>query len=166
MSLKLVTIGVYGFDRERFFQALVDAHIDVFCDLRARRGMRGSKYAFTNSRSLQQTLKELGIRYVHINELAPGRILREAQRQQDKELRVAKRARKVLGASFVHAYEQECLSLFDEQEFITQLGPDAQVVGLFCVEREPEACHRSLVAERLAKKLGVPVEHILSQLNE
>ena len=163
MSLKLVTIGVYGFDREHFFQALVDAHIDVFCDLRARRGMRGSKYAFTNSRSLQQTLREMGIRYVHIKTLAPGRILREMQRQQDKELRVAKRARKVLGESFIQAYEQECLSPFDEQEFIAQLGSDAQVVGLFCVEREPEACHRSLVAGRLAARLGLAVEHISSQ---
>ena len=36
----------------------------------------------------------------------------------------------------------------------------AQVVCLFCVEGIPEACHRSLVAEKLSRDLGLPVEHI------
>lgn len=34
------------------------------------------------------------------------------------------------------------------------------VVALFCVEREPEACHRSIVGNRLAHDLGIPLEHI------
>jgi len=34
-------------------------------------------------------------------------------------------------------------------------------VALFCVEREPAACHRSLLAERLGKDLGIEVEHII-----
>jgi uncharacterized protein (DUF488 family) len=29
-----------------------------------------------------------------------------------------------------------------------------------CVERDPEACHRSLIAERLAAEHGVAVSHI------
>jgi hypothetical protein len=31
---------------------------------------------------------------------------------------------------------------------------------LFCVEGNPEACHRSLVAERLHEDWGIPVEHL------
>jgi hypothetical protein len=34
------------------------------------------------------------------------------------------------------------------------------VVALFCVEREPAACHRSLVAARLSRDLGLDVEHL------
>nr|MBA3379353.1 hypothetical protein [Chloroflexia bacterium] len=34
-------------------------------------------------------------------------------------------------------------------------------IMLFCVERVPAACHRSLLAERLAGDLGVEVMHIL-----
>jgi uncharacterized protein (DUF488 family) len=29
-----------------------------------------------------------------------------------------------------------------------------------CVERDPEACHRSLVAQRMAERYGVSVIHL------
>jgi uncharacterized protein (DUF488 family) len=32
--------------------------------------------------------------------------------------------------------------------------------ALFCVERDPEACHRSLIAQRLAERHGVTIEHL------
>jgi hypothetical protein len=32
--------------------------------------------------------------------------------------------------------------------------------ALFCVERDPEACHRSLIAQRLIEQHGVTVEHL------
>jgi len=35
------------------------------------------------------------------------------------------------------------------------------VIALFCVEREPAACHRSLVSDRLRWTDGVVVEHLL-----
>jgi hypothetical protein len=35
--------------------------------------------------------------------------------------------------------------------------------ALFCVERDPEACHRSIVAERLAAEFGLPVTHIVPE---
>ena len=37
MTLTLFTIGVYGWEPERFFAALQAAGIDTFCDIRARR---------------------------------------------------------------------------------------------------------------------------------
>jgi hypothetical protein len=30
---KVVTIGVYGFTSNSFFQALLDAKVDTFCDI-------------------------------------------------------------------------------------------------------------------------------------
>jgi hypothetical protein len=38
--------------------------------------------------------------------------------------------------------------------------PSAGAAALFCVERDPEACHRSLVAERLAADHGASVTHL------
>ncbi|GAA1294210.1 hypothetical protein GCM10009609_74280 [Pseudonocardia aurantiaca] len=35
--------------------------------------------------------------------------------------------------------------------------PGDSVIALLCVERDPEACHRSLVAERLRAEHGLPV---------
>lgn len=61
MKPKIVTIGVYGFNEADFFQAVQDAGIDTFCDIRMRRSMRGSQYAFANSTYLQQRLYDLGI---------------------------------------------------------------------------------------------------------
>ncbi|MDX6413046.1 MAG: hypothetical protein QOH23_456, partial [Gaiellaceae bacterium] len=39
--------------------------------------------------------------------------------------------------------------------------PADRTAALFCVERDPEACHSSLVAERLAEEYGVTVVHLL-----
>jgi uncharacterized protein (DUF488 family) len=160
MQQRIVTIGVYGFDQETFFKALLDAKVDTFCDIRMRRGMRGSTYAFVNSSRLQKRLGELGIRYLHLKNLAPNSEIRATQKQEDEMLRVAKRTRKVLGQTFIQAYEKTCLSDFNTVKFIQQLGQNARVISLFCVEREPEACHRSLAAKRIARDLEIQVEHI------
>lgn len=53
--IRLVTIGVYGSTERKFFDALVRAKVDVFCDIRLRRGMRGATYSFANSSLLQRT---------------------------------------------------------------------------------------------------------------
>jgi hypothetical protein len=34
------------------------------------------------------------------------------------------------------------------------------VYARLCVERDPEACHRSLIAEELARELDLPVVHL------
>jgi len=158
---KIVTIGVYGCGEQEFFQALVAAGVDTFCDIRQRRGVRGSQYAFVNSARLQARLRELGIRYMHIKELAPSRQNRDEQRIADEQARVGKRDRALLGETFKESYRKERLSSFDSIDFIGKLGDQVRVVALFCVEREPGACHRSLVAEHLVRELGLPVEHLV-----
>lgn len=72
MGLKVVTIGVYGFDEFTFFDALLRARVDTLCDVRMWRGVRGAHYAFANSRYLQQRLDELGITYIYQKALAPS----------------------------------------------------------------------------------------------
>jgi len=48
MSIKIITIGVYGFTEETFLQALHTARVDTFCDIRQRRNVRGSAYSNSN----------------------------------------------------------------------------------------------------------------------
>jgi uncharacterized protein (DUF488 family) len=157
----LLTIGVYGSDEASFFAALQQAGVDTFVDIRARRGVRGAAYAFANSQRLQAHLAGLGIRYVHRPDLAPGAETRAQQFTADKASKTAKRQRTVLDPAFAAAYRRERLAGFDSRQFMADLGPDAHVVALFCVEREPAACHRSLLATRLQRDLGVPVEHLI-----
>ena len=161
MPPELVTIGAYGWDAERFLSALALNTVDTFCDLRARRGVRGSQYAWANSRRLQAALMASGIRYLHLSELTPSAATRAAQSTADKAMHVAKRKRALLSSEFVESYRCERLATFDSRAFVANLGPEARVVALFCVEREPMACHRSLLADRLRHDLGISVTHLV-----
>ncbi|MDE0506367.1 MAG: DUF488 domain-containing protein [Candidatus Poribacteria bacterium] len=142
MKPKIVTIGVYGFDESSFFEALREAEVDTFCDIRSRRGLRGATYAFANSQRLQARLADLGIHYIHRKDLAPAKVTRDKQAEADKAAKIAKRKRTVLNEAFIEAYHSDCLSTFEPASLLNDFEVDTQVVALFCVEREPEACHR------------------------
>jgi uncharacterized protein (DUF488 family) len=161
--MRIVTIGVYGFSETAFFNALQQAGVDTFCDIRWRRGVRGADYAFANRSRLERRLAELGIRYHYARELAATPDLRKRQYDADKAEGTTKRKRLALGEAFIAGYRNETLSTFDTKKFLKQLGPEARTIALFCVEREPAACHRSLVAERLSHDLAEQVEitHLL-----
>lgn len=158
--MKFVTLGVYGTTEEHFFQSLQQAGVDTFCDIRWRRGVRGAQYAFVNSARLQERLARLNIRYFHFRDLAPSPALRQRQTRADQADRVAKRQRTELAPVFADGYQSEVLSQFAPREFVQKLEP-ARIVALFCVERDPRACHRSLVADKLRSELGVETEHLL-----
>ncbi len=160
MMPKILTIGVYGFEEEGFFSALLANGVDTFCDIRQRRGVRGARYAFVNSVRLQKRLGELGVRYVHDKELAPTWQIRGLQKSADGASRTKKRERVGLSDAFIEAYKGEILNHYDPQTFLDEIGEACEVVVLFCVEREPEACHRMLAADFLAQELGLEVEHI------
>jgi uncharacterized protein (DUF488 family) len=155
------TIGVFGSTESAFFDALESAGIDTFCDIRRRRGVRGSEYSFVNSTRLQAELGRRGFRYLHILDLAPPIEIREMQHAADEAAGIAKRKRTELSQTFISAYREACLTGFDAADFVRNLGPDARKVVLFCAEREPAACHRSLVAERLEEELGIRVTHLM-----
>lgn len=158
--MKIYTIGVYDFEEEQFFQALRDAGVELFCDLRWRRGLRGAKYAFANYKRLLARLESMEIAYLHRRDLAPTPEIRARQKEADTERGVAKRKRRDLSPEFIQAYRQAILSDFDPRAFLDALPAGTNKVVLFCVEREPEACHRSLVAQKLAEQPGVELEHL------
>src|SRR3954454_15140985 len=92
----IATVGVYGFDRDSFFAALAAAEIDLLLDVRQRRGVRGSDYAWANARRLQTALAAAGIAYTHLKELAPTTAMRELQYREDDRRGEGKRSRTVL----------------------------------------------------------------------
>lgn len=151
MNREFVTLGVYGATESEFFARLQHLRIQLFVDIRARRGMRGSEYAFANRTRLETRLHELGIGYLHATEFAPTADIRDAQRQADAASGQAKRTRAELGETFQERFRNQVLAKADFEAFVEKLGP-AERVALFCVERRPEACHRSLVAEELARR--------------
>jgi uncharacterized protein (DUF488 family) len=157
---RLVTVGVYGFTAERFLVALEQAKVDVLLDVRQRRGVRGPEYAWANSRRLQQALTEHGIAYEHLKELAPTSEIRAGQYAADAAAGESKRARTELSDDFKRAYVELILEPADLKGLLAGFD-DSITAALLCVERDPRACHRSLIAERLAADHGVPVEHLV-----
>lgn len=160
MPIALVTLGVYGFGEAAFFTALREARVDTFCDVRARRGVRGRGYAFANHRRLVAHLTDAGIRYLHFLDLAPSRELRAEQLAADRSERKVKRNRDRLAPGFIARYRSECLAHLAATEFLARLGAEARVVALCCVERDPAACHRSLLAVWLGRQLGCEPRHL------
>ena len=154
----VLTIGAFGWSEAGFFDALVETRVGLFCDVRRRRGVRGAEYAFVNSARLQARLEELAIPYVHRLDLAPSEEVRRVQAEADAREGIAKRSRSQLGDAFVAAYTAEHLTDFDAQGFLDTAS--TRPVCLFCVEREPAACHRSLLAAALADA-GASVEHLI-----
>jgi uncharacterized protein (DUF488 family) len=82
------------------------------------------------------------------------------QYREDDRLGVGKRSRVELAPEYRERYLHEILDQVDLGPLIEELPAD-RASALFCVERDPKACHRSLVAERLAEEYGATVVHLL-----
>jgi uncharacterized protein (DUF488 family) len=157
---RAATIGVYGWTLPAFLEALLEAEVRLVMDVRQRRGVRGPAYAWANSFRFQAVLAEAGIDYRHHKELAPTTELRRVQYAEDARRGIGKRSRDVLATEYRERYVSEILARVDLPAVVAHMPLDA-VSALLCVERDPEACHRSLVAERLQTEHGIEVTHLL-----
>lgn len=155
-QVQFYTLGVYGLTADEFFNKLTQNEIDTFVDIRRRRAVRGSKFSFVNSKRLQNKLAELKINYLHVLELAPTNEIRNLQKEADKKIGVAKRERNELGETFISEYKNQILLNYDLNKLLSQLEKiGSSKAVLFCVEKEPSACHRSLVTEKLSNDFGI-----------
>ncbi|HWH21204.1 MAG TPA: DUF488 domain-containing protein [Solirubrobacterales bacterium] len=142
-------MGVYGSDLDRFLAALREAEVDLLLDVRQRRGVRGADYAWANAKRIEVELRGAGVVYQHVPELAPTTAMREIQYEADAAKDEGKRSRTVLSEAYVERYTDEILDRADLDKLVRFIGRSTP--ALFCVEREAAACHRSLVAARLAR---------------
>src|SRR5881275_1150840 len=159
MSPAVATIGVYGYSAETFLEALLLANVRQLLDVRQRRGVRGSEYSWAKAGRLTRAMEEAGIEYRHHIELAPTTELRHLQYEVDAKQGIGKRNRAELAPEYVSRYTHEVLDAVDLSEIVEDMPAEGRA-ALLCVERDPEACHRSLIAARLAERHGVAVEHL------
>lgn len=157
-ALQIATIGVYGFDRDSFLATLGDAEVNLVLDVRQRRGVRGSEYAWANARRLQDALAGAAIGYEHLPELAPTTELREAQYREDDRRGEGKRSRTVLAPEYVQGYTEQILDPVDLEPIVRFIGGSR--AALLCVERDAKACHRSLIAARLVEEHGFELREL------
>jgi uncharacterized protein (DUF488 family) len=156
---KIATVGVYEFDAASFIRTLDEAAVTRIVDVRQRRGVRGSQYSWANARRLQDLLADAHIGYEHRPELAPTTDLRHLQYRADHREGVGKRSRVRLSPEYILAYTQEILDHAPLEALVERL-PVQGIAALLCVEATAQACHRSLVAERLAGRFGFEIVHL------
>ena len=156
---RIVTIGLYGLTAEAFLDTLTGAGVGLLLDLRQRRGVRGPDYSWANSARLQRALAAADIGYRHVKGLAPTTELRQLQYREDDRLGVGKRSRVALADEYRERYLREILDRGDLDAILASL-PAIGTTALLCVERDSEACHRSLIAARMAERYDVSVAHL------
>ncbi len=156
---RVATIGVYEGDLASFLGALRSEDVGLLLVVRQRQGVRGREYAWANAQRLEAALQEAGIEYRHHKELAPTTELRQLQYAEDDRVGVGKRSRRELAPAYVERYRREVLDQVDLRPIVESM-PDGRATALLGVERDPEACHRSLLAEEMRATCGVDVVHL------
>lgn len=137
----IFTIGYESTDIERFLAALRKAGVQIVADVRAVTVSR--KKGFSKSK-LAAHLEEAGIRYIHYGALGdpkPGREAARAGRYSEFQ--------KIYGKHLASPQAQDALVALSH---VAAHHPTC----LMCFEREPDVCHRSIVARELAQS-GAPV---------
>ncbi len=142
--ITVYTIGYEGTDIRRFVATLVAANIKVLADVRALAISR--KKGFSKN-GLRSALEDAGIEYQHFVELGDPKSGRQAAR--DGKINLFKKIYKA------HLKTKEA------QLALMNLGTLAtnSATCLMCFERDPNVCHRNIIAEQLNDR-GILAFHL------
>lgn len=141
----LATIGYEGAAIEDFLATLRHSGVVKLIDIRQVAASRRPGYS---KASLRGAVESVGIGYIHLDGLGDPKEGREAAR----EGRIAE---------FKHIFIGHLGTAEAQADLQTAAG--LAVLGgacLLCYERQPALCHRSIVADALAKRIGLEVRHL------
>lgn len=144
----LFTIGYEGLDLQQFIAHLIRHGVNVVADVRKLPISR--KKGFSKS-ALAETLRSTRIDYLNFRGLgAPKEIRIELQQSGDYD-------------RFFKKYEYNISDKEDHLKSIYTLVNCGKKVALFCFERDPEKCHRNMVAKKIQKLdgNGLTIKHIV-----
>jgi uncharacterized protein (DUF488 family) len=147
LAALLRTIGYQEATPDAVLGTLKAAGVDLLVDVRA---VAASRRPGFSKRQLAAGAEAAGIGYLHLRGLgtpAEGRLAARAGRHD--ELRRVYEAH--LGTTGAQAELEELATIIES----------GRQVCLLCFERHPEHCHRTMVAEALAARTDVKVEHLL-----
>lgn len=141
------TVGYQESTPEAVFRTLEAAGVGLLVDIRA---VAASRRPGFSKRQLAAGAAEAGIAYCHLQGLGTPPEGRLAARKGQHEA-----MRRVFEA---HLETERARRELDELAELVAAGPP---VCLLCFEREAAHCHRRIVGERLARRLGVAVVDLL-----
>jgi uncharacterized protein (DUF488 family) len=141
----IFTIGYEGASIPAFITALREAGVSLVLDIRAVPASRKKGFSKT---PLAVHLAEAGIGYRHLRGLGTPKRGRDAAHGGDRD-----------------AFERIFLAHMAEPEALLDLGEALgharqQPTCLLCLERDPQNCHRLIVAERMARESGQEIHHL------
>lgn len=140
---KLFTIGYEGTALNDFVDTLKAAGIDVLLDIRELPISRRKGFSKT---ALSAALKEAEILYSHEKRLGSPREIRHRLREDGNYPRFFREFRRHLIA---------------QEELLAKLSEELRGnVALMCYEKNHEECHRRLVADAFAERLGKTPIHL------
>lgn len=143
--MKLTTIGYEGASLEDFVRTLAVAGVNLLLDVRAVAASR--RKGFSKS-PLSEAVAAAGIDYIHLKGLGDPKEGREAAR--------AGNYNKFLRIFTDHMETEEARAALQAAvEYIRQ-----STVCLMCYERDPNECHRKLVADTLSDSIGLTIQHL------
>jgi uncharacterized protein (DUF488 family) len=142
-ELKLFTIGYQGINLPEFIDTLRNNQISILCDVR--------KNAFSMKRGfskkwLSAACVEAGIEYEHYPELG-------IDSNKRKTLVTAEDYR-VLFEEYKDTVIQQTRS---SQDILLKKIANTNI-ALMCFEKDPEQCHRTILADELKKRSDIPTE--------
>ncbi|BBO89776.1 DUF488 family protein [Desulfosarcina ovata] len=151
--MTLYTIGYEGLDERQFIAHLTRHGVNVVADVRKLPLSRKKGFSKT---ALKEMLKQDNIEYLNFRDLGAPKKLRDELYQT---------------WNYDRFFEKYLKCIEDKQdilEAIHGLINSGKKISLLCYERNPEQCHRKVVAEQI-KKLdgnGLEIKHIRSGKTE
>ena len=149
----LFTIGYEKLDQKQFMAHLSSHGVEVVADIRKLPVSRKKGFSKT---ALRETLSCEGIDYLNYQPLGAPKELRDELYKSGNYDR------------FFRKYEKNISDKTDYLAEILSLINSGRNVALLCFERNPQECHRKVVAEEIRKLdgNGLKVEHIIPNLPE
>jgi len=146
-TMKLFTIGYEGLSQDGFLKWLRHFDIDVVADVRDLPLSR--KKGFSKN-GLSELLMKQDIQYFSYRELG----VPKDKRNQLKESRNYE--------SFFRLIRKSISDKTDLLDNICQMIHQGKKVALLCYERDPQKCHRTIVADEVKKRdgNGLTIKHI------
>lgn len=143
--MKLATIGYEMNTQAQLIEKLKDAAVEVVVDVRAVAASRRAGFSKT---LLSSSLNEAGIGYVHLRALGtpkPGRIAARAGKVAEMH--------EIFEAHLAEPAAQVELAKAAEMA-------KGKKIALLCLEADHDACHRSIVADRICEAIGCEIEKL------
>lgn len=135
----IFTVGYEGLQLDEFIEMLATEGIELVVDVRQLPLSRKRGFSKTPLAGALQTSE---IEYRHIRALgAPREIRNELKQDGDWD-------------SYRCSYEQLVLNRQEQQLEVVSRMAAKRKTALMCFERDPAACHRTLIAERM-RELGL-----------